>query len=160
MPGKPVPIAERIWLHINRTSDGCWEWTGFRNPQGYGMVGTTSGRASGAHRVMYCLHNKIDMASIAGLDVCHHCDNPPCCNPDHLFLGTRKENIADMMRKGRWWGPVGERSRFAKLTAAQVDEIRRLRAAGRTFASLAKQFGVTKSATHKACTGYSWNRKP
>ena len=90
----------------------CWEWTGSRLPAGYGKIGV-SGRGRGVtettHRVAYRLANgAFDESS----EVCHRCDNPPCCNPDHLFLGTHADNMSDMAKKGRA-GRYGGRGRCA-----------------------------------------------
>lgn len=92
-------VEEKLWDNID-TSKGdnaCWEWQGTRNSGGYG---TLSGNENGllAHRVAY----EILVGEIPkGMFVCHKCDNPPCCNPSHLFLGTPKDNIRDMIDKGR-----------------------------------------------------------
>lgn len=77
--------------------NGCWEWQRARNKLGYGNVGH-AGKTWLSHRLAYMLHHKIDLGDLI---VCHRCDNPPCINPDHLFLGTKKDNARDMADKGR-----------------------------------------------------------
>lgn len=93
---------ERFWSHVDRSAGlfECWTWTAFRHPFGYGKV-KWHGVSRDAHRVAY----EIAVGLIpAGLNVCHRCDNPPCCNPAHLFLGTQHENVLDMVAKGRLRG--------------------------------------------------------
>lgn len=87
---------EKFWARVAR-SDGCWLWTGGTGPRGYGVV-RYQGAAFRAHRLAWILtHGPIP----EGLFVCHHCDNPPCCNPAHLFLGTGADNMRDMANKRR-----------------------------------------------------------
>ncbi len=93
---KESTAIERFKSKINFTPSGCWEWTGHRTPQGYGrfmMLGETL-----VHRVSYILYNLPIPKSVC---VLHKCDNPPCVNPDHLFLGTRDTNNKDRAKKGR-----------------------------------------------------------
>ena len=107
-----IPVAERLARRLVLTDNGCLEWTGSANKQGYGSIGVGgSGNTGPTHRVAWALANG---PIPDGLDVLHHCDNPPCCQteptegyPDgHLFLGTDFDNMADMVAKGR--GNVGK----------------------------------------------------
>lgn len=101
----PRPLADRLFGRVVKTSSGCWEFTGPKRKGGYGALssGGTEGRQLLAHRAAWTLTNG---PIPDGLFVLHHCDNPPCCNPDHLFLGTLKDNTADARAKGRLYsGP-------------------------------------------------------
>lgn len=136
---KPKPtISERFWAKVDKTGD-CWLWTGSLNHDGYGNFGLN--RASvGAHRVAY----ELSKGPIAkGLHVCHSCDTPGCVNPDHLFLGSRDENIADRHRKGRSRGPARERHPNTKLTREQLKEIQIMHSTGAyTFRKIGEIYGV------------------
>lgn len=95
----------RFWGRVTRTA-GCWEWQGARYPEGYGSL-SVNGRRWQAHRLAYSLARG---PIPPGMFVCHACDNPSCCNPAHLFLGTNQDNMADMVAKGRKVGLVGDRN--------------------------------------------------
>lgn len=94
---------ERFWSRVDLTQPDCWEWTGPRLPLGYGRVHFRS-QATYAHRVAWELTRGRTVPK--DMCICHTCDNPACCRPDHLFLGTHANNIRDRDQKGRgrWWG--------------------------------------------------------
>jgi HNH endonuclease len=135
-----------------RPSEGCWEWTGWKDAEGYGVI-CIGGRNWRAHRVALILSG-VDLPP--GSVGCHRCDNPGCCNPAHLFVGTVGENNADRSIKGRSAtgdhaglrrhperAARGERNGRAKLTAEQVDDIRKRVTIGATYRGLAREFRVT-----------------
>ena len=95
--------VDRYWSHVD-TSGDCWLWTGARSPLGYGRM-KAEGRAVQAHRFSWALLNGYPQSG----EIAHHCDNPPCVNPTHLFLATRTENERDKIAKGRH-NPRGFRS--------------------------------------------------
>ena len=139
------------------TEKGCIEWFGRRNDYDYGAIGPGSGlrltgtRATLAHRVVWLLKKG---PIPFDLDVCHTCDHPPCGNIDHLFLGTALENTTDAVRKGRIH--LGAASKSAKLSQAQVDEIRRLYVSDTRVAEIAAQFGVCKGTIYAIGRGDRW----
>jgi hypothetical protein len=130
-------LEERFWKYAKKTDD-CWLWTGAPTEEGYGYLRIRN-KAIYAHRLSWQLFRG---PIPAGLCVLHSCDNPPCTNPDHLFLGTRKDNARDMRNKGRHPDQYGEKSSRAKLTIAQVIELRNLRESGMSYRKLGKMFGI------------------
>lgn len=155
----------KFWSCVD-TSGGeksCWEWMGVKwaRKNGVGRYGLFArhGRSFSTHRLAW-LFSKGPIPD--GLLVCHHCDNPPCCNPAHLFLGTQKDNIADRNRKGRQ--PVnpfslkrGENHEKTTLTEAQVREMRHLYQPWKMSCSkLAKMFGMTKDGVHSIIARRTW----
>lgn len=146
-----LSLADRLWRHVDKSGgpDACWPYTGAKSSTGYGSLGGNSG--GGAHRVAYEAANGPILDGL--LQVCHHCDNPPCCNPAHLFLGTALDNSLDMVSKGRAVDTRNERSPRARLINAQVAEIRRRWAGGETLKSLAPEFGVSTSYLSRMMRG-------
>jgi len=94
-------VGERLWARVDQGPD-CWVWPGAHDRNGYGTI-KADRRTWATHRLAWTLtYGPIP----AGLLVCHHCDNPPCCRPDHLFLGTAADNSADMVSKNRGRRPI------------------------------------------------------
>lgn len=142
------PIVKFMKKVSPEPNTGCWLWFGAHHKDGYGSF-SYKGRNQVAHRVGYELHcGEIP----AGMNVCHRCDNRACVNPDHLFLGTHQENIADRNAKGRQ--SRGETHGTAKLTERDVLAIRRL--SGRSQREMARDFGVTRSAIQSILRGDVW----
>lgn len=100
--GIRTDLPTRLWRRVNKNApNGCWEWGGWRHEHGYGRiraVSTGKSKFLRTHRVSWAIHNG---PVPVGMDVLHRCDNPPCCNPAHLFLGTDADNMNDMAAKGR-----------------------------------------------------------
>lgn len=153
---------ERFVSHADRAGDEeCWPWSGSRLPEGYGLFwdGTRrnderkSPRIVRTHRWIYEQHHgKIP----AGLKICHTCDNPPCVNPAHLFMGTQADNMRDMISKGRA-DNRGERNGRSKLTREIVREIRRISTGKHGEATeFARMYGVTTATISKIILGRTW----
>lgn len=109
-----IPLKDRFWSKVVKT-DTCWIWigAGSTSKKGYGQIRLpgAKGRQTSAHRVSWILHRgEIPI----GLDVLHKCDNPPCVNPDHLFLGTNQDNVNDKVSKGRQYTNRDILGRFRK----------------------------------------------
>ena len=138
----------RFMGKVNQTAT-CWLWTGAVNDKGYGWVSRT--RALGptrAHRFSWEIHRG---QIPKGKCVLHKCDVPLCVNPDHLFLGTRKDNTRDMMRKGRCIN--GERASWSKLTEKEVREILKSKDSQRT---LARRYGVIQQTISSIKRRINW----
>ncbi len=146
--GKFISNEKEIFeRHVKPLSmDECWEWQGYININGYGQtrIGGRKGKAYQAHRLSWIVH----FGGIPdGLHVCHKCDNPPCVNPNHLFLGTNLDNIKDRMKKGRsvaaWKGISREQHPSSKVTDKQIIEMVNLRKKGKKLNIIALMFGIT-----------------
>jgi hypothetical protein len=134
--------------HYYVTPSGCWEWLWCRGPDGYGQYGTTIRKA---HRIAY---TDAKGPVPRGLDVCHSCDNRACINPSHLWVGTRKENMQDAVRKNRV--RRGENVASAKLNARQVSVIRSAARFGVPQRFLAGCFGVCQATIWQVISGHTW----
>lgn len=133
---------------------GCWLWVGCKNPDGYGLYGAGSlyGERR-AHRIMY----RIAVGDIPkGLCVCHHCDEPSCVNPAHLFIGTWADNNRDRDHKGRTIIVRGSKQGSAKLSDDKVKEILRLAKCGAHKPTLAKRFGISKTQLYTIVRREDW----
>jgi hypothetical protein len=146
-----APLSDRFWARVDSSSpDSCWPWPGSRSAKGYGRV-NAGGQSMFAHRLAFELANSTLVPH--GQVVMHSCDNPPCCNPAHLRIGTYADNSADMVAKGRSANTRGERSGKAKLTDAQVADLRRRYAAGEFLTALARELGISKGYAGELISG-------
>lgn len=155
---KPMmPVEERFWRYVQKDEAGCWLWTGTRDDRGYGKINrsdaaVTKKRPYPAHRVAWELtYGPIP----AGLLVRHFvCANPPCVRPDHLRLGSQKDNVADARRDGTM--VCGSRSMFAKLHESDVSSVRRLLKDGLLHKEIAAMFGVKRATISQIARGKTW----
>jgi len=169
------PVAERFWSKVDRSGgpDACWPWTAALTRSGYGRFNPTRAKRIVAHRMTWELtYGPIPISGgYHGTCICHHCDNRPCCNPSHLFLGAQADNIADMVAKGRqrggagerhWFNihpelrPRGERHGLSKLTEAQVREIRTIVASGIRHGTVGTMFGIDKETVGRIWRRQAW----
>lgn len=146
----------RYYRFVDRTNkDGCWLWTGTCSPEGYGRFQLRTGKPVQAHRFGWELsHGPISPNHF----ICHSCDNPPCVRPDHLFVGTPKDNTRDMVNKNRaqYVSHPGEANGRAVLALGEVEQIRRRYAAGERQRPLAKEYGVAQSTISQIANGRLW----
>lgn len=123
--------------------DECWEWKGARDKDGYGVFWWPGFGYMRAHIASYRLFK----GKVRSKQICHSCDNPPCCNPHHLWRGTTKENALDMVSKGRCNPRKGEQHPYAKLTEKDVLKIRKMIASGEyKHKTIARKFGVSNQS--------------
>ena len=160
-------FSKHFWANIDvRGPHDCWLWKRSVTIWGYGQTHYFDEcgkvRGIGAHRAAYILTNG---AVPDGMCVCHRCDNRICCNPAHLFLGTKGDNNRDRAAKGRTSRKTGfylrrqrgEANTKAKLTEAQVLRIRELRtSSGYTHAALARMFGISEPQVFNIVHGKQW----
>jgi len=130
------------------TEGNCWEWVGRLDPTGYGIIDIRQVCFT-THRFSFAIFNGREPKKF----VCHHCDNPKCVNPDHLFEGTQTDNMHDCSVKGRFGDRRGEMNACRKLSDMAVREIR---ASSRTLKALAHQYGVSESAIFQAKSYQTW----
>ena len=149
-----MTLQQRLWSRIDRSGPGgCWVWQGSRHPYGYGSI--RSGKTSlYTHRVAYeCRRGKIP----EGMCVLHRGDNPACCNPGHLFLGTRKDNADDMIRKGRdSLSRPGDLNPKSILREAQVAVIKKRLRRGESPTCIVKDYVVCRQAIYDIKRGRNW----
>lgn len=150
-----MTLLESLLSRVNIQDDGCWIFTGCLDSQGYGQIGFQCVRER-AHVISYRLHfGEIQ----SGMCICHSCDVPSCVNPDHLFLGTREDNIRDMWSKGRGV-PVentqGSNNGSATLDENKVVEIRRLAELGIPQTEIGEKYLVDNSTIWKIVHRRTW----
>lgn len=147
-------VEASYWSYVDkRGPDECWPWIGGRNFDGYGAFHAEGKRITATH---YALQLAGVGRPVAPLCALHKCDNPPCVNPAHLFIGTKLDNKRDQLRKGRHPKIVtrhGEQNHYAKLTEAQVREIR---ASTESGMKMGARLGVSASAICSARRGKTW----
>lgn len=134
---------------------GCHLWTGCRVPSGYGQIWIGGGMVN-SHRVAFVIANRnVDIGN--GL-ILHKCNRPPCVNPDHLYLGTCKDNAADLKRSGYVYPSInkGESSAFAKLNEKDVLKIRAMAEEGISRRAIAKMFSVNHSTINSVVNRLHW----
>jgi hypothetical protein len=146
---------DRLWSKVAvGAPDECWPWLAkSKTKKGYGVMRGQDNKQTTAHRFAY--ESKYGQIP-DGLMVLHSCDNPPCCNPSHLFLGTGTDNAADRDSKKRGTRPPlhkGESHPLAKLTKRQVDEIRQ---ASGTLREISEQYGIGMSQVSAIRKGKGW----
>lgn len=147
-------LREAIWERVfPEPMSGCWLWTGADTGQGYGRLNKRA-----AHRISWEAHNGRPVPQ--GMWVLHKCDNPPCVNPDHLYVGTHADNMRDALARDRFhrWGGAraGAKNPKAKLTADNVREIRSLVAQKVRREDIAAKFGVTRAAIYHILYEGGW----
>jgi hypothetical protein len=161
-PGRPENTPEVIWSKVDkRGPDECWPWMGWRNEQGYGRL-EIKDVSYYAHRVIFDLACPGLISREAPGDkkgfgfIRHSCDNPPCCNPAHLTVGTAKDNIDDRRIRGRAPNFKGDRGPRCKLTMEQAREARALRKTGIAVRQLAERFGLSVPSMKTLLNGKSY----
>lgn len=163
LPEPSPQDIERFWSKVQKT-DGCWLWIGTHRHDKYGQFWIQR-RAVVAHRLALFIETGVQPGN---LETCHHCDNPPCVRPDHLFLGTALDNSRDCVQKGRQAkGPAGpdairkrgSENSQARLTDDLVRQIATDYGAGEhTFTSLGKKYGVSNVTIGLIVTGKAWKQ--
>ena len=159
MAKQKFTLEQRFWNKVNQEGPihpvlgtRCWIWTAGHFVSGYGAFNVAKTPIY-AHRLCWTLTRD---AIPSGLEVLHHCDNPPCVNPDHLFLGTHADNMADMASKERkQWGEAHYKAKFTETT---VKEVRKLYAQGGiTQRAIAARYGVCQQAISRIIVRKTWD---
>ncbi|MGI8655448.1 MAG: HNH endonuclease signature motif containing protein [Pyrinomonadaceae bacterium] len=155
-----LAVAKRFWRKVDKSNgaNACWLWLASGHEAGYGQfsirIPFQRRRMVKAHRLAYELtHGMIPTGHV----ICHRCDNPPCCNPQHLFSATQKQNTEDKYRKGRQNHAIGTQITSAKLSNNKVITIRRLYVAGGyTQIRLAEMYGVSDATIRRVVKHQNW----
>ena len=158
-----IPLIKRFWAKVEKT-ENCWNWTASCATNGYGqLVIRENGKQKRwtAHRLSWFIHFGLipKGEGFHGTCVLHHCDNRKCVNPDHLFLGTNKDNIRDCVAKGRYTPPClrGELHPDAKLKEIDVHNIR---SSDASISSLARHYNISRYAIYAVKNYFTWKHLP
>ena len=151
-------LVDRFWDKFERPEEGCWNWNASKDSYGYGYIGRRNKSAGSAcirsHRLSWMLWNG---PIPDGMCICHKCDNPSCVNPDHLFLGSHKDNMQDMFSKERRKSVKGENHGLAKLTNTQAETIKDLVLAyGMSGSEASRIYGLPRNRAHYIVKGKLW----
>lgn len=148
-------LAKKLFRGLRRPyGSQCLEWQGLKTASNYGILHYSKAHFV-THRVAYAIHNQEDPGD---LFVCHHCDNPPCCNPDHLFLGTSADNVRDMVNKGRAARQQGEAHGRARLTEQDIKKIRsEYKDPKLTAKKIASKYGINHWYVYDIVRGKRWH---
>ena len=164
-PGKPANTPKVLWSKVDkRSKDECWNWKGFINHDGYGRTWIND-KGYYAHRVIYSLAypNTINLNAPISTDetgfLLHTCDNPSCCNPKHLWVGSHWDNMADKVKKGRSPDFSGDKGPRCKLTMDQAREIRTFRKNGMSARDLALKFEISLASVKTLLRGDSYKEQ-
>jgi predicted DNA-binding protein (UPF0251 family) len=161
-----VQLGNRLWRKVDRSSHhDCWVWTGAKGkpPRHYGSIAIKmNGHRTTVltHRLVYALHHGETPSDV---EICHKCDNPSCCNPKHLFAGTRADNMQDMVKKGRHVSLMspekikkGSERAFSKLTDESVKAIRLDHLKGASMQGLSRKYGVAFTTIRDIVNRTKW----
>lgn len=144
-----------FWAKIIKREDSdCWDWSGFKDKNGYPRMVVNKNPLRG-NRISYLIHFGF---LTPGKLILHSCDNPSCCNPSHLSEGSPKDNTDDRERRGR--SAKGQKIKRSKLTEDQVKNIRDLRSKGASYSNLCDQFGVNITAVFSVVHHLTWKHVP
>lgn len=147
-----IPLENRFWGKVKKKKNGCWEWVGALNSDGYGVI-DVNGKTKRVHRIIFLLVKGISLEPEQ--KVCHKCDNPVCVNPNHLFIGTQKDNMSDMLIKNRasnYFTKKGVEHPNSKFSSNDIKKIKQM---SKTLSQqkIAEQFGVVQQTISRIITG-------
>lgn len=147
--------TELFWSRVDiRGEDECWPWIALTDEDGYGRFAVDR-KARGAHRVAYCLGKGIHIDDLPSTShVCHSCDNPPCCNPKHLWTGSETENVDDRHSKGR--DARGAKQHLSIFKDDDIRAIRKLHASGTMQIDIALMYSTTQGTIGKIVRRETW----
>lgn len=155
LAGLTADAQHRFWAKVGRAAPhDCWLWEGAARSDGHGLF-RVGARLWSAHAVALALH---EAENPGGRWALHSCDNPPCCNPDHLRWGSHQDNIDDMMSRGRYIARPGDQNPEAKLSEQSVRDIfaQKLHRKHGDKSTLARQYGVSDRTIYDIWNGRSW----